>query len=121
MDWIRALLPGVFTEVNHWKQRALRAESCLDSVIAQYSTVIAHEREQHAAERREFMNLLAGNTSQKPPLPASDEGGSFTATSSFIHPMNRIIEEYKTKQASLIPDEVVELATEEYLRMNAVH
>lgn len=119
LDWIRALLPGVFAEVYHWKERALRAEALLNDVVAQYSTTIAHEREQHSAERRELLSMLAGTTSQKPPQPADEEGSGYAAPS-FIHPINRIIQEYQASQASEFPDELVESIVDEYQRQNAV-
>lgn len=119
--WIRALLPGVFVEAYHWKERALLAEARLGDVVSQYSLTIAHEREQHSAERRELLSMLAGTTSQKPPQSAEmNDGGGFVPAPSFIHPINRAIQDFKTHQAELIPDEIVELATEEYLRQQAI-
>ena len=122
LDWIRALLPGIFVEVYHWKERALRAENQLSEVVSQYSTTIAHERELHAAERRELLNMLAGNTSQKPPQSADvDEGNGFTAIPSFTHPIQRAIDQFKANQSQPIPDEMVDAGVEEYLRMSAIH
>lgn len=120
LDWIRALLPGVFAEVYHWKERALRAEALLNDVVAQYSTTIAHEREQHSAERRELLSMLAGTASQKPPQLADEEGGSFTTAPFFVHPINRIIQEYQASQASEFPNELVESIVDEYQRQNAI-
>lgn len=121
MDWIRALLPGIFVEVYHWKERALRAEKQLSEVVSQYSTTIAHERELHAAERRELLSMLAGNTSQKPPQSADvNDGSGFTVTP-IIHPIQRAIDDFKASQSQPITDEMIEAGVEEYLRMSAVH
>ena len=121
MSWIRALLPGVFAEAYHWKDRALRAEAQIGKIVEQYGATIVHEREQHSAERRELLSMLAGTTSQKPPQSAEmNDGGGFVPAPSFIHPINRAIQEFKTHQAELIPDDIVELATEEYLRQQAI-
>lgn len=121
LDWIRALLPGIFTEVYHWKERALRAEKQLNEVVGQYSTTIAHERELHAAERRELLGMLAGNTSQKPPQSAEmNDGSGFTVTPSFVHPMQRAIDEFKASQSQPITDEMIEAGVEEYLRLSAI-
>lgn len=120
MDWIRALLPGIFVEVYHWKERALRAEKQLGEVVGQYSTTIAHERELHAAERRELLSMLAGNTSQKPPQSAEmNEGSSFEATP-FVHPIQRAIDDFKASQSQPITDEMIEAGVEEYLRLSAI-
>lgn len=122
LDWIRALLPGIFVEVYHWKERALRAEKQLSEVVGQYSTTIAHERELHAAERRELLSMLAGNTSQKPPQSADvNDGSGFTVAPSFIHPIQRAIDDFKANQSQPITDEMIEAGVEEYLRMSAVH
>lgn len=123
-DWVRVLLPGVFAEVYHWKERAERAEARLGEVVAAFATTIAHEKEQHDARERELLaHLLAGNTSQKPPLPEDGEGrGQFAASSSFTqftHPFQRKIQDFQQEQANSLPDDVVEAGVEEYLKIKA--
>lgn len=123
-DWVRALLPGVFAEVHHWKERAERAEARLGEVVAAFATTIAHEKEQHDAREGELLtHLLAGNTSQKPPLPEDGEGGGqFAASPSFtqsIHPYQRKIQEFYDQQANALPEEFVEAGVEEYLKIKA--
>lgn len=121
-EWMRYFLPGVFSEVHHWRERALLAEKRLGEVVSEVGATIAHQREQFDAERRELQNLLAGNTSQKPPQRADEEGVDCTTPSFSLpsHPIGRKIKEFQESQAKSLPDEMVEMAVDEYLRLTAV-
>lgn len=124
MDWIRLLLPGVFVEVSHWRDRARRAESQVEKIIEQYSTVIAHEREVHAAERAELLSMLAGKPSQKPPQSAEQDGevlGNNSFSSPFYaNPIQRAIAQVRAELAEPVPDELIASAVDDLLRHNAV-
>ena len=121
-EWVRLFLPGVFSEVVHWRERALLAEKRLGEVVSQMATTLAHEREQFDAERRELTMLLTGRSSQEPPQSAEEEGASPTASSFSIptHPIQRKRQEFLAQQANSLPDDVVEAAVDEYLKFTAI-
>lgn len=134
---IRAFLPGIFVEAQFWKERALRAEaelkaaqSQLSEIVSQYGTTICHEREQHAAERIELLNLLVtGNTTQTPPpLPGEQPGGDDLQSLSQAYnpnPVQRIYEQIRSGLAatavpSPMTDDDVLAGVDEYLKQRAV-
>lgn len=121
--WLRLFLPGVFAEVHHWQERAERAEARLGEVVSQFATTIAHEKEQHDARERYLLEqLLAWNTSQKPPVPEEEWSGALgAAPTQFTHPIQRKIQEFYKEQQDAIPEEMVEAGVEEYLRLAAIH
>lgn len=108
-------MPGVFAEREHWQERAIRAEQQVDEIVAQYSQMIAHEREQSAAERARLMELLVTLTSQKPVLAEPSTGtDSFTGESvPFVHPMQRMINEYRARVENEIPEDLVEFMVDQ--------
>lgn len=119
---MRLFLPGVFSEVVHWRERALLAEKRLGEVVSQMATALAQEREQFDAERRELTKLLAGKSSQEPPQSAEDDGTNPTVPSFSIstHPIQRKRQEFFAQQANSLPDDMVQAGVDEYLRLNAV-
>lgn len=130
MTWLRGLLPGVFVDACHWRERALNAEARLQQVLEQYHTLLTHEREVHATEKAELVKLLlAGNTTQKPPQSAiSDEGelgkSSFPSfIQQYTNPIQRIQAEAKQQIASLeansISDDQVAAELDAYLMKSA--
>ncbi len=129
LAWLRGLLPGVFVDACHWRERAINAESRLQQVLEQYHTLLTHEREVHATEKAELVRLLlAGNTTQKPPQSALDDEGelsksSFPSFVQYTNPIQRIQAEAKQQIAELeansIPDDQVAAELDAYLMKNA--
>ena len=128
LDWLRGLLPGVFVDACHWRERAQNAESRLQQVLEQYHTLLTHEREVHATEKAELVKLLlAGNTTQKPPQSAMDDEGelnnNFPSFVQYGNPIQRIQAEARQQIASLeansISDEDVAAELDAYLMKNA--
>lgn len=132
MKWLRGLLPGVFVEACHWRERAENAEARLHQVLEQYHTLLTHEREVHATERAELLKLLltTGITTQKPPQSAIDNGEDALLPSSpfvfqqYTNPIQRIQAEAREQlaklHANLIPDDEVDTLRDEYLKQSAV-
>ncbi len=129
LAWLRGLLPGVFVDACHWRERAINAESRLQQVLEQYHTLLTHEREVHATEKAELVKLLlAGNTTQKPPQPTLDNEGelsksNFPSFVQYANPIQRIHAEAKQQIAELeansIPDDQVAAELDAYLMKNA--
>lgn len=124
MNW-RSFLPGIFAECYHWRERALKAEAQLGDVVRQFATAQLAERERFEAKleakEQQLSDLLAGKSSQMPPLPADGDRLNFGEPVPSISPISRRIQEVKEQQAKDIPDEIVELAVEEYLKATAVN
>ncbi len=129
LAWLRGLLPGVFVDACHWRERAINAESRLQQVLEQYHTLLTHEREVHATEKAELLKLLlAGNTTQKPPQSAMGNEGelnniSFPSFVEYANPIQRIQAEVRQQIASLeansISDDQVTAELDAYLMKNA--
>lgn len=124
MNW-RSFLPGIFAECHHWRERALKAEAQLGDVVRQFATAQLAERERFEAKleakEQQLSDLLAGKSSQMPPLSADGDRLNFGEPVPSISPISRRIQEVKEQQAKDIPDEIVELAVEEYLKATAVN
>lgn len=123
-SWIRGILPGIFAESYHWRERALQAEARLSQVIDSYSTVIAHERELHEAERRELLQYLVVD-SAKPPQPGEGVEGGMLSSALSLHPIQQAIESAKKARVenyvAALPDDEVERLRDEYLRTRAIN
>lgn len=130
LTWLRGLLPGVFVDACHWRERAINAESRLQQVLEQYHTLLTHEREVHATEKAELVKLLlAGNTTQKPPQSAMGNEGELMGNTNFpsfvpyANPIQRIQAEVRQQIASLeansISDDQVTAELDAYLMKNA--
>jgi len=124
MNW-RSFLPGIFAECHHWRERALKAEAQLGQVVSQFTLAQLTERERFEAKleakEQQLSDLLSGKSSQMPPLAANGDGFGLTESIPSLSPIARRIQEYREQAAKDIPEELVEMATEEYLKMNAVH
>lgn len=116
---LKLLLPGVFADRGHWRERALNAEARLSELISQMDATFSRERAEWRSEQAELMGRLGGDYPL--PLPPSDDGrtGRDVSSGPRSHPIARAFAEAKEREAK-IPDAVVEAAVDEILKMNAV-
>jgi len=117
--FLRMLLPGVFADAHHWKERALNAEARLSELLSQMDTIFSNERQERRAEWTELMGRMRGDYPL--PLPPSDDGrngDTRVPVPRATNPIARAFEAAKAREGK-IPDDVVEAAVDEYLKMNA--
>ena len=120
-NWLRLLLPGVFAEVHHWRVRAELAEARLGEVIGQWSVSLEAERQEKAQLQKEILDLLRGNIPM--PSPATEDTGGLARSSPPVYsanPIARAISEDRQRLANNIPDDVVDVLTDEYLKRQAL-
>jgi hypothetical protein len=119
--WFRYLLPGVFAEIEHWRERAVTAESRLSDLVSQIDAVLQREREEWRAERRQLLDRHQGVNSL-PLLPDADGSGRDRPPTP-TNPIGRAIAEAQAKQTQFADpftsDEFVETFVDEYLRNQA--
>lgn len=118
-NFIRMLLPGVFADAHHWKERALNAEARLSELISQMDATFNNERQERRAEWTELMGRMRGDYTL--PLHPSDDGRNGDTripVPRATNPIARAFEAARAREAT-IPDEVVEKAVDEILKMNA--
>ena len=118
-SFIRLLLPGVFADAHHWKERALNAESRLSELISRMDTIFSDERQERRAEWTELMGRMRGDYPL--PLPPSDDGRNGDTRVPVPRATNPIARAYAAarEREAAMTNEVVETAVDEYLKMNA--
>jgi hypothetical protein len=113
------LLPGVFADAHHWKERALNAESRLSELISQMEAIFNNERLERRAEWTELMGRMRGDYPL--PLPPSDDGrngDTRVPVPPATNPIARALAAAREREAAM-KDEFVEKAVDDYLKMNA--
>lgn len=118
--FLRMLLPGVFADAHHWKERALNAEARLSDLISKMDAIFSDERQERRAEWTELMGRMRGDYPL--PLPPSDDGrngDTRVPVPRATNPIARAFADAKAREAA-IPDEVVDQAVQDYLMKNAV-
>lgn len=119
-NWILYFLPGVFAEVTRQRERAERAEASLELILNQFASNLDAERQESRRREAELLRLVWGANPMPPPEPIEGDG-RFTAPvphSDPISPISRKIEEFKAQLSNAIPEEKVDIALEEYLKMD---
>ena len=118
--FLRMLLPGVFADAHHWKERALNAEARLSELLSQMDTIFSNERQERRAEWTELMGRMRGDYPL--PLPPSDagrNGDTRVPVPPATNPIARALAAARLREAAM-KDEAVEKAVDEILKMNAV-
>jgi len=122
-NFVRLLLPGVFADAHHWRERALNAEERYSELISQMEAIFNNERQERRAEWTELMGRMRGDFPL--PLPPSDDGRNGETRLSVpraTNPIARTIADHRAKEQKRIDemaDELVEQMVDERLRMNA--
>lgn len=120
-DALKLLLPGVFADRDHWRERALNAEARLSELVSQVDAVMARERAEWRSERAELMGRLRGEISL-PPLPDDDgRNGRASPPVPRANPIARAYDAAKKAAEEAVPDELVGQIVDDYLRMNAAN
>ena len=118
-NFVRLLLPGVFADAYHWRERALNAEARLSELVSQMDAIFNGEREERRAEWAELMGRMRGDFPL--PLPPSDDGrngGTRPPVPRATNPIARAYEAAKKREAEMT-DQVVTDVVDDLLRMNA--
>jgi hypothetical protein len=118
--FLRMLLPGVFADAHHWKERALNAESRLSELISQMEAIFNSERQERRAEWTELMGRMRGDFPL--PLPPSDDGRNGGTRPPVPRATNPIARAYEAarKQEAEMTDQLVTDVVDDILRMNAI-
>lgn len=114
------LLPGVFADAHHWKERALNAESRLSELISQMDAIFNNERLERRAEWTELMGRMRGDYPL--PLPPSNDGRSGDTrvpAPSATNPIARALAAAREREAAM-KDEFVDQVVQDHLMKNAV-
>jgi len=117
IHWILYFLPGVFAEVTRQRERAERAEASLELVLNQFASNLEAERTESRRREAELLRMIRGAN----PMPPPESGdGRETNLPSFpaveTSPIARKIHEFQTQLSNDIPEEIVDVALEEYLK-----
>lgn len=117
--WILYFLPGVFAEVTRQRERAERAEASLELVLNQFASNLEAERAESRRRESELLKMVRGANPMPPPEPGDGRGELIPPSPAVeTSPIARKIQEFQTQLSKDIPEELVEAATDEYLKMD---
>ena len=121
---LKLILPGIFADRDHWRERALNAEAQVSGLISQYDSTIARKEEEWRIERAEILGRMRGDHISLPGSPLDDgrSGEIRLPAARATNPIARVIAEARAKEqetADKLTDDMVNILVDDILMANA--